>query len=80
MIACVESDWDDSVSIRLACLALDRGRLTDDLVTGLAVRGAILVDLVLRGRITGTADAVEVDQPASGHRSGGAVRGRLKLR
>jgi hypothetical protein len=62
----VESDWDDSVSMRLACLALDKGRLTDDLVTALAVRGALLVDLTLRGRVTETADAVEVDFEPSG--------------
>jgi hypothetical protein len=54
-------DWDESVSMRLACLALDRGRLTDDLVTALAVRGALLVDLALRGRVRETADAVEFD-------------------
>jgi hypothetical protein len=62
----VESDWNDAVSMRLACLALDKGRLTDDLVTALAVRGALLVDLALRGRLTETADAVEVDPKPSG--------------
>jgi hypothetical protein len=48
----VENDWDDSVSMRLACLALHKGRLTDDLVTALAVRGTLLIDLALRGRLT----------------------------
>ena len=61
-----DDGWDDSVSMRLACLALDRGRLTDDLVTALAVRGALLVDLALRGRITETDDAVEFDPEPSG--------------
>jgi len=61
-----DDDWDDSVSLRLACLALDRGRLTDDLVTALAVRGALLVDLTLRGRVTETVDAVEFDHRPSG--------------
>ncbi|PRY47439.1 Golgi phosphoprotein 3 GPP34 [Geodermatophilus tzadiensis] len=59
-------DWDDSVSMRLAGLALDRGRLTDDLVTALAVRGALLVDLALRGRVVDTDDAVEVDDDPTG--------------
>ncbi|WP_139306693.1 hypothetical protein [Modestobacter sp. DSM 44400] len=62
----MEIDWDDSVSMRLACLALDKGRLTDDLVTALAVRGALLVDLTLGGRVTETADAVEFDVGPSG--------------
>ena len=62
----MDDDWDDSVSMRLACLALDRGRLTDDLVTALAVRGALLVDLGLRGRVSDTDDAVEVDDAPTG--------------
>lgn len=53
-------------AMRLGCLALDKGRLTDDLVTALAVRGALLVDLALRGRLTETADAVAVDPKPSG--------------
>jgi hypothetical protein len=48
----VENDWNDAVSMRLACLAQDKGWLTDDVVTALAVRGALLVDLALRGRLT----------------------------
>ncbi|MGY1623573.1 hypothetical protein ACI789_15355 [Geodermatophilus sp. SYSU D00965] len=59
-------DWDESVSMRLACLALDRGRLTDDLVTALAVRGTLLVDLALRGRVRETEDAVEFDDGPTG--------------
>jgi hypothetical protein len=59
-------DWDDSASMRLAALALDRSRLTDDLVTALAVRGTLLVDLALRGRVRETEDAVEFDDPPSG--------------
>ncbi len=62
----MDDDWDDSVSMRLAALALDRGRLTDDLVTALAVRGTLLVDLALRGRVRDTEDAVEFDDPPSG--------------
>src|SRR3712207_8941143 len=52
--------------MRLAALALDRGRLTDDLVTALAVRGTLLVDLALRGRVRETEDAVEFDDPPTG--------------
>jgi hypothetical protein len=59
-------DWDEAVSMRLACLALDRGRLTDDLVTALAVRGALLVDLALRGRLQETDDHIEVDTGPTG--------------
>jgi hypothetical protein len=62
-----DEDWDGSTSMRLACLALDhRGRLTDDLVTALAVRGTLLVDLALRGRLTDTEDAVELDHGPTG--------------
>ena len=59
-------DWGTGVAMRLACLALDRGRLTDDLVTALAVRGTLLVDLALRGRVRETEDAVEFDDPPTG--------------
>ncbi|WP_448640163.1 hypothetical protein [Geodermatophilus sp. URMC 63] len=62
----MDDDWADSVSMRLASLGLDRGRLTDDLVTALAVRGALLVDLGLRGRVADTDDAVEVDNAPTG--------------
>ena len=62
----MDDDWDDSVSMRLAALALDGGRLTDDLVTALAVRGSLLVDLALRGRVRETEDAVEFDDPPTG--------------
>jgi hypothetical protein len=45
----VDDDWQDAVSLRLTSLALDgSGRLSDDVVLGVAVRGALLVDLVLR--------------------------------
>ena len=59
-------DWGTGVAMRLACLALDRGRLTDDLVTALAVRGALLVDLALRGRLQETDDHIEVDTGPTG--------------
>ena len=58
--------WDESVSMRLASLALDKGRLTDDLVTSLAIRGALLVDLTLRGRLTETEASFQFDPSPSG--------------
>jgi hypothetical protein len=48
-LSVVDDDWQDAVSLRLTSLALDgSGRLSDDVVLGVAVRGALLVDLVLR--------------------------------
>ena len=61
--------WTTTGTTRCRCgwpLALDRGRLTDDLVTALAVRGTLLVDLALRGRVRETEDAVEFDDPPTG--------------
>jgi hypothetical protein len=52
--------------MRLASLALHKGRLTNDLVTALAIRGALLVDLTLCGRLTDTAEAFEFDPTPSG--------------
>lgn len=65
----MENDWNDAVSMRLACLAQDKGWLTDDLVTALAVREALLVDLALRGRLTETAGAMKVVPQPSGFAS-----------
>lgn len=55
--------------MRLACLALDRkGRLTNDLVTGLAIRGTLLTDLAMCGRLVNTAQAIEIDVSPTGFR------------
>lgn len=63
----MRDDWSESVSLRLACLALDRkGRLTKDLVTGIAVRGAVLIDLALRGRVRDGEEAIEYDDQPTG--------------
>jgi len=60
-------DWADSVPMRLAGLALDpRGRLTDDLVTPIAVRGAIAVELVFRDLLTEVGDLVELEESPTG--------------
>ena len=76
----MDDDWDDSVSMRLAALALDRGRLTDDLVTALAVRGTLLVDLALRGRVRETEDAVEFDDRPPASRPPTGCSGRERSR
>lgn len=53
----VDGGWRDAISLRLTSLALaDSGRLSDDLVLGVAVRGALLVDVALR-----YPDALDVD-------------------
>jgi hypothetical protein len=63
----VTDGWEHSLSLRLASLALDaQGRLTDDLVTGLAVRGTLLTDLAFRGRVSDVGDAIEVDDQPTG--------------
>jgi hypothetical protein len=54
----VAGDWRDAICLRLVSLALDgHGRLSDDLVLGLAVRGAVLIDLVLRHPTAMSGDA-----------------------
>lgn len=68
MITAMDLGWDDSVSMRLASLALHKGRLTNDLVTPLAIRGALLVDLTLRGRLVETETSFEFDPSPSGFR------------
>ncbi|TFV56255.1 hypothetical protein E4P41_15985 [Geodermatophilus sp. DF01-2] len=62
----MDDDRDGSLSMRLAALALDGGRLTDDLVTAPAVRGTLLADLALHGRVRETEDAVEFDDAPTG--------------
>jgi hypothetical protein len=67
MICAVPQDWRRSVSMRLVALALDgRGRLSDKLVVATAVRGALLIDLALRERITDAGEAIEVDRRPTG--------------
>ncbi|MPQ98663.1 hypothetical protein GB931_12170 [Modestobacter sp. I12A-02628] len=49
MLSSVDAEWDDAISLRLTSLALGAtGRLSDDLVLGIAVRGALLLDVALR--------------------------------
>jgi hypothetical protein len=55
-------DAVDGVAVRIAALCLDaNGRLSDRLVCGPAVRGGLLLDLALAGRVELTEDSIVVD-------------------
>lgn len=55
------------VAVRVAALCLDAGgRLSDRLVCGPAVRGALLLDLALTGRVEQTEDSILVDPTPTG--------------
>jgi hypothetical protein len=55
------------VAVRVASLCLDpAGRLSDRLVCGPAVRGALLLDLALTGRVEQTDDSILVDPTPTG--------------
>jgi hypothetical protein len=55
------------VAVRVSALCLDKdGRLTDRLIFSDAVRAALLVDLVLAGRMTSTEDSIVVDATPTG--------------
>jgi Golgi phosphoprotein 3 (GPP34) len=52
----------DGVAVRIAALCLGPlGRLSDRLVCGAAVRGGLLLDLALAGRVEQTDDSIVVD-------------------
>jgi hypothetical protein len=52
----------DAVAVRVAALCLDaNGRLSDRLVCGPAIRGGLLLDLALAGRVEQTEDSVVID-------------------
>jgi Golgi phosphoprotein 3 (GPP34) len=52
----------DGVAIRVAALCLDpSGRLSDRLVCGPAIRGGLLLDLALAGRVEQTEDSIVID-------------------
>ena len=60
-------DLADGVSVRVAALALDeRGKLSDQLISGTAVRGGLLLDLALAGRVESDEDSVVVDPTPTG--------------
>jgi hypothetical protein len=55
------------VAVRVSALCLDaRGRPARVLICSAAVRAGLLLDLALAGRITETADAVEIDATPTG--------------
>jgi Golgi phosphoprotein 3 GPP34 len=57
----------DGVAVRVAALCLDaRGRLSELLICGHAVRGGLLLDLGLAGRVESTADSILVDGAPTG--------------
>jgi hypothetical protein len=60
-------DAGSRVAVRVAALCLDpAGRLSDHLVCGPAVRGGLLLDLALAGRVEQTDDSIVIDQEPTG--------------
>jgi hypothetical protein len=60
-------DLSNGVAARIAGLCLDsRGRLSERLLCGTAVRGALLLDLGLAARVESTDDSVVVDPTPTG--------------
>jgi hypothetical protein len=52
----------ETVAVRVAALCLDaNGRLSDRLVCGPAIRGGLLLDLALAGRVEQTEDSIVID-------------------
>ena len=55
-------DAVDGVAVRIAALCLDpNGRFSDRLVCGPAIRGGLLLDLALAGRVEQTEDSIVLD-------------------
>jgi hypothetical protein len=62
-----DRDLTDGVAVRVAALGLDgAGRLSDKLLVGVAVRGGLLLDLALAGRVESDVDSVVVDPTPTG--------------
>ena len=60
-------DLSNGVAVRVAALCLDAsGRLADTLMCGAAVRGGLLLDLALAGRVESTDDSIVVDRTPTG--------------
>jgi hypothetical protein len=60
-------DLADGVAVRVTSLCLDAGgRLSQRLLCGTAVRGGLLLDLALAGRVESTDDSVVVDPTPTG--------------
>jgi hypothetical protein len=62
-----DHDLTRGVAVRLSALCLDdRGRLRDFTLWDMAVRGALLIDLALVGRVAQEEDSVAVDPTPTG--------------
>jgi hypothetical protein len=60
-------DLSSGVAVRIAALCRsDQGRLSDKLLCGTAVRGGLLLDLALAGRVESAEDSVVVDPTPTG--------------
>jgi hypothetical protein len=60
-------DLSGGVAVRIAALCLsEQGRLSDKLLCGTAVRGGLLLDLALAGRVESAEDSVVVDPAPTG--------------
>jgi hypothetical protein len=60
-------DLSDGVAARVASLCLgENGRLSEKLLCGTAVRGGLLLDLALAGRVESAEDSVVIDQTPIG--------------
>jgi hypothetical protein len=60
-------DLAGGVAVRIASLCLgDRGRLSEMLLCGTAVRGGLLLDLALAGRVESAEDSVVIDPTPTG--------------
>ena len=61
------SDLTAGVAVRLSSLCLDsHGRVSELLICSTAVRGGLLVDLALAGRVESTEESVVVDETPTG--------------
>ena len=60
-------DLSDGVAVRVASLCLgENGRLSEKLLCGTAVRGGLLLDLALAGRVESAEDSVVIDPTPTG--------------
>jgi hypothetical protein len=60
-------DLSGGVAVRIAALCLgEQGRLSDKLLCGTAVRGGLLLDLGLSGRVESAEDSVVIDPTPTG--------------
>jgi hypothetical protein len=71
---------EEGVTVRVAALCLDDdGRLQDFFIWDTATRAALLVDLVLAGRVVETEDSVTVDATPTGFLPADALLGAMTV-